>query len=494
MPQKIEICHLLPDSSFTCFVIPALFSKAECEALLNENIRHSFQQAIANYPVYYRNNERQVVDDKALSAWLFEKVKPYLPETIRTNAAIESENGVWALAGLNDRLRFCKYSANQYFHRHLDGIHYQSAASQSKLTFMIYLNSATEFEGGRTLFYQTKEATKPWAEYIPVQGDLIVFDHNVWHEGEELRSGEKFVLRSDIIYSREEAGNSRQPFEAHLGYNWKVKMQDKDTILSGGRDKVINVWNKQGELLHSLAGHANSVLCIEKINDRIFVSGSRDQQIIVWERACLNGPFNLVRRISAHSAVVLTLCRLSDEHFASGGGDNLINICDVSGAVVQTLSGHAGWVWQVIHLQDDWIASCSEDSTVKIWNYRTGVVGHTFTLESPVICLSYDPATNRLAGGTLAGELLIMELHPGFLEKSRVIVKAHKGIIRTLLHIDSTHIASGGEDNLVKIWNIETGACIRELQHHNFVQSLELIGQETLLSSSYDGRIAVWPL
>lgn len=68
---------------------------------------------------------------------------------------------------------------------------------------MIYLNSAVgNFTGGRTLFYNNMTTKEILAEYVPKQGDLIIFDHNIWHEGEKLDSGQKFVMRSDFIYER----------------------------------------------------------------------------------------------------------------------------------------------------------------------------------------------------------------------------------------------------------------------------------------------------
>ncbi len=210
--SKIEIQNLLADTNLTCFVIPSLFSKTECEDFLNTDIKNAFQKASSNYPTYYRNNDRWVIDNDELANQLFQKVKPYLPEVIEISSTIQAENGVWHLKELNNRLRFCKYAANQYFHRHLDGVHYRNDTTQSKLTFMIYLNSATAFKGGRTLFFKTKEADEVWASYIPKQGDLIVFDHNVWHEGEVLTEGEKFVLRSDILYSKKEAKASKESF------------------------------------------------------------------------------------------------------------------------------------------------------------------------------------------------------------------------------------------------------------------------------------------
>jgi len=241
---KIEIEDILPDTKLTCFVIPSLFSKSECEELLSPSIKNSFQKAISNYPTYYRNNERFVIDNNHLASHLFNKVKHYLPKIIETKSSIQLENGIWRLKELNKRLRFCKYSAGQYFNRHLDGIHYRKDTIQSKLTFMIYLNSAKDFKGGRTLFFKTKDDDEIWASYVPKQGDLIVFDHNVWHEGEVLTEGEKFVLRSDILYSRKKIKVNNEPFTGHLGYIWSLLKIDNNTILSGGRDKEIKAWIK----------------------------------------------------------------------------------------------------------------------------------------------------------------------------------------------------------------------------------------------------------
>jgi hypothetical protein len=53
------------------------------------------------------------MDSDVLANQLFEKVKPYLPETIEINSTIQAENGVWYLKELNNRLRFCKYSTRK---------------------------------------------------------------------------------------------------------------------------------------------------------------------------------------------------------------------------------------------------------------------------------------------------------------------------------------------------------------------------------------------
>lgn len=485
MAPKIEIQNILPDSKLTCFVIPSLFSKFECEQLLNEEIKNSFQKAISNYPTYYRNNDRFVMDSVDLANQLFEKVEPYLPKTIEVNSIIQSENGVWYLKELNSRIRFCKYSANQYFHRHLDGVHYRSNTVQSKLTFMIYLNNATEFEGGKTLFFKTKETEEIWASYIPKQGDLIVFDHNVWHEGEVLTKGQKFVLRSDILYSKKETENKQEPFSSHLGYIWSLLKFGGNTILSGGRDKEIKVWTISGEQKQSLQGHQNSILCIEKITNDIFISGSRDQQIIVWK------DYKILNKIKIHDAIVLSLCRIDDNTFASSSGDNTIKISNLIGNVLKTFNEHSNWVWQVIKIDDNIIASSSEDCSIKIWDYEIEKSICTFQTDTPIMSLVFSKQAKKLICGDLKGNVSIRTLTDDYQQKEINIFKAHNGIIRTIKLIGDTHIATGGEDNKVKVWTLN-GELIFELEHQNFVQSIELLDNNTIISASYDGTIKTW--
>ena len=177
-------------------MVKSLFSKKDCTSLLNKKIKNQFYSANTHYPTNYRNNQRNVVDDFNLAKKLFRKVSPFLPKKIKNS------EGSWYLKQLNPRLRYCKYSKDQYFNRHLDGVYFQNKISKSKLTFMIYLNDSKEFKGGKTLFYKKKDSKKIWASYIPKQGDLIIFENSIWHEGEKVLNGEKFVLRSDIIYKK----------------------------------------------------------------------------------------------------------------------------------------------------------------------------------------------------------------------------------------------------------------------------------------------------
>jgi hypothetical protein len=71
------------------------------------------------------------------------------------------------------------------------------------MSLNIYLNTVPEDAGGATRFL--KEEGDEW-EVIsatqPVLGTGVIFRDDVWHDGAPVFSGEKFLLRTDIMYGR----------------------------------------------------------------------------------------------------------------------------------------------------------------------------------------------------------------------------------------------------------------------------------------------------
>lgn len=223
------------------------------------------------------------------------------------------------------------------------------------------------------------------------------------------------------------------------------------------------------------------------MNDDTFISGSRDQQIIVWKN------YKVANRIRIHHALVLSLCRINNTMFASGSGDNTIHIANLDGKILKTLVEHTNWVWQVIKLDGSTIASCSEDNSIKIWDIITGASLATFTENNPIISMAFNNHTRQLISGNLTGEISVRTLNDQYEQQNLYTIPAHTGIIRTIKFINKDTIATGGEDNTIKIWRLN-GQLLAELKHQNFVQSIELLNNHTLLSASYDGTIKSWAI
>lgn len=328
-----QVIDLLPHMNSVCRVIKGVFSEKTCTELLTPEMKNSFQEAITHYPNSYRNNDRLVYDNEALGQTLFEYTKAYLPSELLIHDKPPAENGQWELYGLNPRIRFCRYTANQYFSRHRDGVYFQSETIQSKLTFLIYLNGKEGFSGGRTLFYADQYSNVILAEYTPERGDLIIFDHHLWHAGETIGNGTKYILRSDILFREKESShlshNSSIPFVGHLGYVWKLLCVENDYLLSSGRDKSIKIWDRKGRCIHSQKGHENSILSMELLAPDLLATGSRDQTIKLWKIDYGQKTILLQKTIDTLDDTILCLEKLSDKTFASSGSSGIIRVFDI---------------------------------------------------------------------------------------------------------------------------------------------------------------------
>lgn len=133
-----------------------------------------------------RNNRRVMFDDLEEAQKLFDRVRKDAPP----------ECFGWKLVGANERLRCYEYQAGQYFARHMDGAFVRNRDEQSFYTFMVYLNN--EFTGGETRFL-----VEPEKCIVPEVGMALLFQHPIIHEGCEVLSGTKYVIRTDLMYRRD---------------------------------------------------------------------------------------------------------------------------------------------------------------------------------------------------------------------------------------------------------------------------------------------------
>lgn len=137
-----------------------------------------------------RNNERVMLDDPARAQHLFDRIAPFVPKP---------QPKRWVPVGLNERLRFYRYDVGQQFDWHLDGYFERPSGERSFFTFMVYLNE--DFEGGETSFV-TGKYNRDILDIKPVTGMALLFLHRIEHKGQPVKSGRKYVLRTDVMYGR----------------------------------------------------------------------------------------------------------------------------------------------------------------------------------------------------------------------------------------------------------------------------------------------------
>ncbi len=243
-------------------VIHNFFSPSECQAIIDfcegrtpeKSVDSSEKVEISSgimIPAHsrteYRNNLRVIAKSTELASLLFDRLLPFLgklsqePPSENSNAStptgcqlvITPANaksyedggigvvGTWTPTHLNPAFRICKYLPDGHFGPHYDGEFFESYTCRSFKTFMIYLND--NYDNGCTNFleehsihydavakrYQAPEGCVR-AKLKAKQGDLLLFDHLLLHEGETVTRGVKYIIRSECMYTRAPAETAEE--------------------------------------------------------------------------------------------------------------------------------------------------------------------------------------------------------------------------------------------------------------------------------------------
>lgn len=197
-PQKSWV-KVGDDGKFVC-TLDGVLTQEECSSLISYSESVGYEQALLNVgngeqvlDTDIRKSSRCMIDDVDLAQKLFERVRELLPSSWKGKR----------IQGLNERLRFLRYAPGDYFAPHMDGCYvrpldHPRALDKSFLTIQFYLNG--DFSGGETNFLNLQDVVT--AAVRPEPGKVLVFQHDVLHEGALLIEGTKYVIRTDIMYGQ----------------------------------------------------------------------------------------------------------------------------------------------------------------------------------------------------------------------------------------------------------------------------------------------------
>lgn len=173
-----------------------VFTEQQCQEFINFSHQFDYEVApitidskggVSELRTEIRNNQRVIYDDVQFADRIFNQVKTYLPEELFE----------WRIAALNERFRFYLYENGQTFKPHYDGNYEVNDWYSSQLTLLIYLSE--DFLGGETKFFNQ---TRHLATFSiqPKIGQILIFEHRQMHSGAPVLSGQKYVLRTDVMY------------------------------------------------------------------------------------------------------------------------------------------------------------------------------------------------------------------------------------------------------------------------------------------------------
>jgi len=166
------------------------FTSEECKGFIDfsekegysESLIRSKEGEVMNKEI--RDNDRVIWDRPEVASQLWELVKDLVPQDVDGFKPV----------GLNTRFRFYRYKDGQQFKPHIDGPYKIDEDNKSKITMLIYLNDG--FVGGNTTLVLEGQ------EIEPKEGKLFLFEHKIMHCGRPVTEGTKYVLRTDVMYTK----------------------------------------------------------------------------------------------------------------------------------------------------------------------------------------------------------------------------------------------------------------------------------------------------
>jgi WD40 repeat protein len=469
-----------------CVLVHGFLSASECEALVEATERRGFTSAAPDYPTSYRDNDRIVADDPALASRLFERLMRCASQAPGLGGVMNEDD--WRVVGVNERLRFCRYRPGTQFRAHQDGVHHHQN-TQSRLTFMVYLNDDA-FSGGDTVFFEQRSAAMSNRDAIlclrPRRGSLIVFDHALWHAGAIVDSGRKYLMRSDLMYEPQHLPLVDGAFRpGHRGYVWALARLGDAGFASAGRDATIRLWDEEGRCLGQLHGHTQSVLGLVESAPGELVSHSRDRTIRRWSLA--TGKSTV---IGTSDSAVLSCARLDGGRLVTGVADGCVTVWDLATGASDTRQAHTCWVWAIATLGDGGFATASEDGTVKLWLPEAPDCTQVIDLGRPLRTLgSWINADGSaiLAAGDLDGTVHLLTTGPTLARLDCLV--AHDGPVRRVRFESRQVLLTCGEDGLVRRWNLSSRQGTVIGSHENFATDVLPTSAGGWISCGYDGRI-----
>lgn len=184
----------MPEGSFAR-VVNGVLDEDHCATLIGLCNKKGFTPALVNMGQGrqrlmpdYRDGFRVIADDPTLTAYLYEVLKPYIPEQWRKATA----------RGLNNRCRFLCYTPGQQFEAHYDGRYEDPSTKQySQVTVQLYLHDVPQENGGATTFLLGGNRKVPCQ---PRAGSVLLFSQNLEHEGSTVEGGLKYTFRTEVMY------------------------------------------------------------------------------------------------------------------------------------------------------------------------------------------------------------------------------------------------------------------------------------------------------
>ncbi|EPZ33671.1 hypothetical protein O9G_000446 [Rozella allomycis CSF55] len=255
--------------------------------------------------------------------------------------------------------------------------------------------------------------------------------------------------------------------------------------------RVSNNWKSskyQPSRVKTFAGHDDAVYSLQ-FDDKKMITGSRDRSIKIINLET----FEQTKHLEGHEGSVLCL-HFMDDMLITGSSDQTVRLWNINDDTNKVIGMHQESILN-LKFDDKYLITSSKDRTIKVWDMQDiknslGEVSAVKTLTghfAAVNAISYIGSKLVISG---SGDRLVKIWNVESGECLRTLEGHSRGI--ACLHSDGRQILTGSSDTTAKLWDLETGACINTYRGHSELVRTVQVDQAAFVTGSYDRSILVW--
>lgn len=289
---------------------------------------------------------------------------------------------------------------------------------------------------------------------------------------------------------------------------------DGKWLASASKDSTIRLWNVEtGDTVKTLRGHRGEALSVAfSPDDKILASAAKDRNIILWNLKFpgalasllsklpfikVTAAFDTLKILKGHTGEVRHLAFSPNGRWlASASTDSTIRLWEVkTGKAVRVLKEHHHAIWRVAFSPDGRkLASGSEDRTIRIWDWENNAVVDTLTGHRAGVCeVAFSPDGKWLVSASADSTIRIWDMTTAALQH---IWRRHAGSIRRVAFSPdhSNRLLSAASDRSLLLWNFITGEALAATAgHRDKINCLAFsVNDQFFASGSDDGTIIIW--
>jgi WD40 repeat protein len=290
---------------------------------------------------------------------------------------------------------------------------------------------------------------------------------------------------------------------------WSVAVRpDGREVVAAGWGTLANVWDVQtGRPGLKFNGHRDIVFCVAWHPDgpRVASAGVDGQLFTVKVWDAQTGVEDFTLPANAGDPEFFAAAFSPDGRYLVTGKQNgAVQVWDGrTGKAIQTLGTHGGEIRGVVFSRaGGHLASVSGDGVVNLWDATRldqKQPLRQFTdrahVPGPFLTMAFSPDGRRLATGGENNTVKIWDVPTGH---ALLTLPGHIGDVYTVAFTpddEGRWVASAGEDSTVKVWDSRTGALLRTFRGHTgVVTSIAFADGRRLVSGSRDHTVKVWDL